>query len=160
MPLPAPGVLWRAETAEAWYAEAKTAAPTTLDDAMRALFTPNATTASYLDDFALYIVLCTILRGVFDLGEGRRESGTWHDLTDLWLKREEAVELVAELGGECTRRTVMDRYAAAVGKVSEHSYQGSHSGEHGGTLGNPLVCSMYRPASRCVKVCLARRRFC
>lgn len=34
--------------------------------------------------FARTALMITLLRGIIDIGEGRRDRGNWRDLTDLW----------------------------------------------------------------------------
>jgi hypothetical protein len=126
LPLPASSSLWGADSAEDWLTAAKAATPVTLGQTLRALFTLDpdetldvAVNSGYSGDFALYIVLVTLLRGVFDIGEGRRGSGNWQDLTHLWLSGAESEDLATALGqGEVTRAMLLDKYTNAVAKVS------------------------------------------
>lgn len=34
--------------------------------------------------FARTVLMITLLRGIIDIGEGKRDRGNWRDLTDLW----------------------------------------------------------------------------
>lgn len=34
--------------------------------------------------FARTALMITLLRGIIDIGEGKRDRGNWRDLTDLW----------------------------------------------------------------------------
>lgn len=103
MPLPAPDSLWQAPTAEAWLKAARDFRPMTLDEAMRRIFyLPtygafdalhekadtkfyNLLNESELGPFARSAMVLTLLRGVIDIGEGKRDRGDWRDLTDLWM---------------------------------------------------------------------------
>ncbi|ORY31969.1 hypothetical protein BCR39DRAFT_524873 [Naematelia encephala] len=103
MPLPAPDTLWKAETAEQWLAAAKKYKPMTLDEAMRRMFYlptygafdtlhEKADTKYYnllneteYGPFARSAMILTLLRGLIDIGEGKRDRGDWRDLTDLWV---------------------------------------------------------------------------
>jgi hypothetical protein len=35
--------------------------------------------------FARVAMVITLLRGIIDIGEGKRDRGDWRDLTDLWM---------------------------------------------------------------------------
>lgn len=35
--------------------------------------------------FARIALMITLLRGIIDIGEGKRDRGDWRDLTDLWV---------------------------------------------------------------------------
>lgn len=103
MLLPAPDSLWQAPTAEAWLKAAKAYKPMTLDEAMRRIFFlptygsfdslhENADTKYYnllneseMGPFARLAMVITLLRGIIDVGEGKRDRGDWRDLTDLWM---------------------------------------------------------------------------
>jgi hypothetical protein len=72
-----------------------------------------------IDEFALNVVLLTLLRGIIDIGEGRRERGDAFDLTDLWMQREAAEEwLEGEMAGPMDKAKLLGRYAKAVQTVS------------------------------------------
>lgn len=101
--LPAPDSMWRAPSAEAWLAATKKYRPMTLDEAMRrTFFLPsfgpfdalhekadtkyyNLLNESVLGAFARVSMVLCLLRGVIDIGEGKRDRGDWRDLTDLWV---------------------------------------------------------------------------
>jgi hypothetical protein len=112
IPLPAPDSLWKAQGGESWLIAARDFKPMTLDQALRVLFTRPQTSAGpsisqnkeagsahqvgfkQLDRFALHVIILLLLRGVIEIGEGRRERGDWYDLTDLWLDRDDADEWI------------------------------------------------------------------
>ena len=103
MPLPAPDSLWQAADAEEWFEALKNYKYMTLDEAMRRVFFlpthgsfdklhERADTKYYnllntteLGSFARTAIISTILRGVIEIGEGKRDRGDWRDLTDLWI---------------------------------------------------------------------------
>ena len=103
IPLPAPDTLWKAETAEDWLRAVKKYRPMTLDEAMRRMFfLPtfgafdalheqadtkfyNLLNESALGPFARVAMMLCLLRGIIDVGEGKRDHGDWRDLTDLWV---------------------------------------------------------------------------
>jgi hypothetical protein len=103
VPLPAPDTLWKAPNAEAWLKAARTYRPMTLDEAMRRIFfLPtygafdamheradtkyyNLLNESDYGPFARVAMVITLLRGIIDIGEGKRDRGDWRDLTDLWV---------------------------------------------------------------------------
>jgi hypothetical protein len=112
IPLPSPASLWDAPSGEIWVTAARSFKAISLDGALRVLFTtqPGVSDASRqdynnshqtgstsrygdtrrLDHFAMHVMILTLLRGIIEIGEGRRERGDWYDLTDLWLDRAEA----------------------------------------------------------------------
>lgn len=103
LPLPAPDSLWKAANAEEWLKAVRTYQPMTLDEAMRRIFFlptygsfdalhEKADTKFYnllnqteLGPFARVSMVLTLLRGIMDIGEGKRDRGDWRDLTDLWV---------------------------------------------------------------------------
>lgn len=102
IPLPAPNSVWKAATAEEWYRACQSWRPMTLDEAMRRTFDlpssgpldeapknltldPNLLQDGEYGPFARTAIIMTLLRGIMDLGEGRRSHGDWRDLTDLWI---------------------------------------------------------------------------
>lgn len=38
-----------------------------------------------LGPFARVAMVLTLVRGIMDVGEGKRDRGDWRDLTDLWM---------------------------------------------------------------------------
>ncbi|WVQ91314.1 hypothetical protein IAS59_005112 [Cryptococcus gattii] len=102
IPLPAPDTLWEAPDAETWLKAAKGYRPMTLDEAMRrTFFLPICGKFDQLHEksdrehfqllrqsnygpFARTALMITLLRGIIDIGEGKRDRGNWRDLTDLW----------------------------------------------------------------------------
>ncbi|WRT63453.1 uncharacterized protein IL334_000358 [Kwoniella shivajii] len=103
MPLPAPDPVWKAPTAVDWLKAAKKYRPISLDEAMRRIFFlptfgafdnlhESADTKFYnllntqdFGPFARMSMVLTLLKGVIDIGEGKRDRGDWRDLTDLWV---------------------------------------------------------------------------
>ncbi|WWC85585.1 uncharacterized protein L201_000449 [Kwoniella dendrophila CBS 6074] len=103
LPLPAPDTVWKAPTAIEWLKAVKKYKPMSLDEAMRRIFFlptfgafdnlhENADTKYYnllnthdFGPFARLAMVLTLLRGVIDIGEGKRDRGDWRDLTDLWV---------------------------------------------------------------------------
>lgn len=102
IPLPAPDSVWKAGSAEEWYRACQSWRPMTLDEAMRRTFDlpssgpldeapkglaldPNLLQDGEYGAFARTAIIMTLLRGIMDLGEGRRSHGDWRDLTDLWI---------------------------------------------------------------------------
>ncbi|KAK4686104.1 hypothetical protein P7C73_g4026, partial [Tremellales sp. Uapishka_1] len=103
LPLPAPDTLWKAPTAEIWLEQVQKYRPMTLDEAMRRIFfLPtygafdsmheradtkfyNLLNESEFGPFARVAMIVTLLRGIIDIGEGKRDRGDWRDLTDLWV---------------------------------------------------------------------------
>jgi hypothetical protein len=133
IPLPTPGALWTAPTCELWLAAAKTYHCMTLDDLMRFLFDkskpidagpPDRFTdrlTSSLSHFALNAAVITLLQGILDMGEGRRERGDWTDLTSLWVEREEAESwALGTFPESLTREALLGLYASAMEKVRRH----------------------------------------
>lgn len=141
IPLPAPNTLWQAETAQAWYQAVQSYRPMSLDEAMRRTFGLPASgkfdePSGSIDfnrgglaegeygPFARTAIVMTLVRGVMDLGEGRRDRGDWRDLTDLWLSTahlrpsetcytSDGVDL-----GICTTEALRQRFALALQRVS------------------------------------------
>lgn len=142
MPLPAPDSIWKAETAEEWLKAIKNYRPMTLDEAMRRIFFlptygafdnmhEKADTKYYhllneseLGPFARVAMMLTLLRGVIDIGEGKRDRGDWRDLTDLWMGcswLKPAQKMLASDGsdlGQVTRESLRGRFALGLQRVS------------------------------------------
>lgn len=67
----------------------------------------------------MHVVILTLLRGVIEIGEGRRSRGDWYDLTDLWLERQEANQWIgATFNRPAGREAVLEVYNTAVSTVS------------------------------------------
>lgn len=136
LPLPAPDNVWKAPTAEQWLQAMQVYRPMTLDQAMRRLF--NLPTSGRFDElgaidptrnllseveygpFARTAMAITLLRGICELGEGKRDRGDWRDLTDLWISAThlrpssrcitgEGIDL-----GACTPDALRTRYSYAL----------------------------------------------
>ena len=142
LPLPAPDSLWKAPNAEEWFKAVKTYRPMTLDEAMRRMFYlptygsfdelhEKADTKYYnllntteLGPFARVAMVTTILRGIMDIGEGKRDRGDWRDLTDLWVSctwLRPGKKLVDQEGkdlGEVNEGSLRDRFSHALQMVS------------------------------------------
>ena len=141
MPLPAPDSVWRAETAEDWFNALKTFKPMTLDEAMRRVFFlptfgsfdtlhEKADTKFYtllntteLGPFARTAMISTLLRGIIDIGEGKRDRGDWRDLTDLWVgctwlrPGTKMLDSNGEDIGKVTREGLRGRFTCGIQKV-------------------------------------------
>lgn len=74
--------------------------------------------------FARMAMVITLLRGVIDIGEGKRDRGDWRDLTDLWVGcswLRPGKVMLAQDGtdlGAITRDSLKDRFRQALQKVS------------------------------------------
>lgn len=136
LPLPAPDTIWKAPTAEAWLEAMQSYQPLTLDGATRRLF--NLPTSGRFDEvaspdptrnilssydfgpFARTALIMTLLRGIIDLGEGKRDRGDWRDLTDLWVSAQHlrpAAKCFSSEGvdlGACTPEALRTRYSFAL----------------------------------------------
>ncbi|KAK8845332.1 hypothetical protein IAR55_006045 [Kwoniella newhampshirensis] len=143
IPLPAPDTLWKAPNAEAWLKEVKKYRPMTLDEAMRRIFfLPtygafdtlhegsdtqyyNLLNQSDFGPFARMAMIITLLRGVIDIGEGKRDRGDWRDLTDLWIGcnwLRPHKKMLAQDGtdlGRITRESLRGRFALGLQKWRE-----------------------------------------
>ncbi|BEJ11934.1 hypothetical protein CspHIS471_0203940 [Cutaneotrichosporon sp. HIS471] len=142
IPLPAPNTLWQAETAQAWAKAVQTYRPMTLDEAIRRTFGLSSsgrfdevpTIKEFQRDvlaegeygpFARTAVVVTLVRGVMDLGEGRRDRGDWRDLTDLWLSTAHLrpAEICYSSDGKdlgaCTPEALRARFALALQRWRE-----------------------------------------
>jgi hypothetical protein len=136
LPLPAPDSIWKARTAKEWLQAMQLYRPITLDSAMRRLFnlpttgrfdeaagadpTRNILSTAPYGPFARTVLITTLLRGIMEVGEGKRCRGDWRDLTDLWVSAEhlrpgakcltaEGVDL-----GACTPEALRTRYSFAL----------------------------------------------
>lgn len=142
LPLPAPDTLWKAPTAEAWAEAARSYRSMTLDEAMRRVFfLPSygafdtqhaaADTKFYnllneqaFGPFARVAMVLTLVRGVMDIGEGKRDRGDWRDLTDLWVScswlkpGKRIVDGDGREVGEVTRVGLRERFALGLDRVS------------------------------------------
>ncbi|WVQ93879.1 hypothetical protein IAU59_000957 [Kwoniella sp. CBS 9459] len=143
IPLPAPDYLWKAPTAQDWYKALKKYRPMNLDEAMRRIFYlptfgafdtlhENADTKHYnllnitdLGPFARSAMVLTLLRGVIDIGEGKRDRGDWRDLTDLWVGcswLRPGKRMISQDGkdlGAITRESLRGRFAQGLQKWRE-----------------------------------------
>lgn len=141
MPLPAPDSIWKAETAEDWLKAIRNYRPMTLDEAMRRVFFlptygafdqmhEKADTKFYhllneseLGPFARVAMILTLLRGIIDIGEGKRDRGDWRDLTDLWMGctwLKPAQKMLASDGsdlGQVTRQSLRERFSLGLQRV-------------------------------------------
>lgn len=142
IPLPAPDSLWKAANAEEWLKAVRNYTPMTLDEAMRRIFFlptygafdtlhENADTKYYnllnqteLGPFARVAMVITLLRGIMDVGEGKRDRGDWRDLTDLWLSctwLRPGKKMLDSQGndlGQPTEASLRDRFASGLDRVS------------------------------------------
>jgi hypothetical protein len=142
MPLPAPDSIWKAETAEDWLKAIKNYLPMTLDEAMRRIFFlptygafdtlhERSDTKFYhllneseLGPFARVSMILTLLRGIIDIGEGKRDRGDWRDLTDLWMGcswLKPSHKMLASDGsdlGPVTRDSLRERFSLGLQRVS------------------------------------------
>jgi len=142
MPLPAPDSIWKAETAEDWLKAIKNYRPMTLDEAMRRIFFlptygafdtlhERADTKYYhllneseIGPFARVAMILTLLRGIIDIGEGKRDRGDWRDLTDLWVGcswLKPTHKMLSSDGqdlGPVTRDSLRERFSLGLQRVS------------------------------------------
>ena len=138
MPLPAPDSLWKARSADAWVKAARNYRSMTMDEAMRRVFFlptfgpfdelhEQADTRHYnllntteLGPFARTAIVQTILRGIIDIGEGKRTHGDWRDLTDLWISctwlrpGRKIVDMEGKDIGEVSPQSLRDRFVKAL----------------------------------------------
>ncbi|WVQ81012.1 hypothetical protein IAT38_003119 [Cryptococcus sp. DSM 104549] len=143
IPLPAPDTLWKAPNAQQWLKAVKKYRPITLDEAMRRMFfLPtygsfdtmhekadtqyyNLLNESDYGPFARTAMVITLLRGVIDIGEGKRDRGDWRDLTDLWIGcswLKPGKKMLAQDGtdlGIITRESLRGRFRSALSKWRE-----------------------------------------
>ena len=163
VPLPAPDTLWKAPNAEDWLRAAKKYRPMTLDEAMRRVFfLPtygafdamhekadtkfyNLLNESDLGPFARVAMVLTILRGIMDIGEGKRDRGDWRDLTDLWVSCSWLKPHKKMLGsdgedlGPVTRESLKGRFSMGLERVclcrisTSVGADGEYSGDKVGT---------------------------
>lgn len=142
IPLPSPDTIWKAPTAEAWLLAVKKYRPMTLDEAMRRMFFlptfgafdtlhEKAKTAHYnllnesdYGPFARVAMMITLLRGVMDIGEGKRERGDWRDLTDLWVSctwlrpSKKIIGMDGKDLGDISKESLRERFVSALERVS------------------------------------------
>ena len=141
IPLPAPDTLWKAETAQDWLKHAKQYRPMTLDEAMRRIFFlptygafdalhekaeskyRNLLNETELGPFARVSMILTLLRGIKDIGEGKRDRGDWRDLTDLWIScswMKPTNKMLSSDGqslGPITRESLRQRFSSGLERV-------------------------------------------
>ncbi|OCF59978.1 hypothetical protein L486_02651 [Kwoniella mangroviensis CBS 10435] len=143
LPLPAPDTLWKASTAIEWMKAVKKYRPMSLDEGMRRIFFlptfgsfdnlhESADTKFYnllnthdFGPFARLAMVLTLLRGVIDIGEGKRDRGDWRDLTDLWVGcswLRPSKRMLAQDGtdlGRITRQSLRGRFGMGLQKWRE-----------------------------------------
>jgi hypothetical protein len=103
LPVPASDSLWCAPTKEAWALAVQSYSPMTVDEAMRRVFfLPECGVfdAHHAESgqryyqllnqyefgpFARVIMIVTLLHGVIDIGEGKRDLGSKSQLREAWL---------------------------------------------------------------------------
>ncbi|ODN97010.1 hypothetical protein I350_07988 [Cryptococcus amylolentus CBS 6273] len=143
LPLPAPDTLWKAPNAQSWLKGVKKYKPMTLDEAMRRTFyLPtygafdalhekadtqfyNLLNQSDYGPFARMAMVITLLRGIIDIGEGKRDRGDWRDLTDLWVGcswLRPGKQIIAQDGtdlGIITRESLKERFRLGLQKWRE-----------------------------------------
>ncbi|WWC97388.1 hypothetical protein V866_004267 [Kwoniella sp. B9012] len=143
LPLPAPDTLWKAPTAIEWSKAVKKYRPMSLDEGMRRIFFlptfgsfdnlhESADTKYYnllnthdFGPFARLAMVLTLLRGVIDIGEGKRDRGDWRDLTDLWVGcswLRPSKRMLAQDGtdlGRITRESLRGRFGMGLQKWRE-----------------------------------------
>jgi hypothetical protein len=142
MPLPASDTVWKAQSAAEWNQALMAYQPATLEDCMVGLFkvkswtvyggpAPEAVTDSpdktcILDRtdfgmFARYMMILTLLRGILDIGHGKRATGDWRAVTGLWTDSPEdkpALEGLGDPHATLTLSEVVDLYGVALHRVS------------------------------------------
>ena len=142
LPLPAPDSVWNAPTAEEWLKAVRQYQPMTLDEAMRrTFFLPtygafdelheksdtkyyNLLNQTVLGPFARVALVVTLLRGIMDIGEGKRDRGDWRDLTDLWLNcnwLRPGKKMLDSQGndlGQVSEESLRERFASGLERVS------------------------------------------
>lgn len=152
IPLPAPDTLWKATSAESWLKAVKNYRPMNLDEAMRRIFfLPtfgsfdslhekaikdtqyyNLLNESDYGPFARVAMVITLLRGVMDIGEGKRDRGDWRDLTDLWVScswlrpSKRIVGMDGKDLGLITKESLRDRFAMGLERVCDLSHLLDH----------------------------------
>lgn len=124
MPMPAPQSIWTAGTAEVWLSRAKPFRPLRLRELMRHLFDPaehgdpDKIRIPSLSHTGLTAAMITIVRCIVDIGEGRRESGSWCDVTDTWSDRDESEHwALSAFPSMVTRAVVLERLTKAIERV-------------------------------------------
>lgn len=86
----------------------------------------NLLNQTELGPFARVVLVVTLLRGVIDIGEGKRDRGDWRDLTDLWLNcnwLRPGKKMLDSRGndlGEVTEASLRDRFAAGLERVGAY----------------------------------------
>ena len=142
IPLPTPDSIWKAETSEQWFKAVKIYRPMTLDEAMRRVFfLPtygafdalheradtkfyNLLNESEYGPFARVTMVITLLRGIMDIGEGKRDRGDWRDLTDLWIScswlrpGKKMLDCQGNDLGEVTKEGLRQRFSMGLERVS------------------------------------------
>ena len=73
--------------------------------------------------FARSAMVLTLLRGVIDIGEGKRDRGDWRDLTDLWSScswlrpGKKIVDAEGTEVGDVSRESLRERFALGLQRV-------------------------------------------
>ena len=73
--------------------------------------------------FARSAMVLTLLRGVMDIGEGKRDRGDWRDLTDLWVScswlrpGKKILDADGNDVGEVSRESLRERFALGLQRV-------------------------------------------
>jgi hypothetical protein len=77
-----------------------------------------------LGPFARVALVITLLRGIMDIGEGKRDRGDWRDLTDLWLNcnwLRPGKKMLDSQGndlGQVSEASLRDRFASGLERAS------------------------------------------
>ena len=83
----------------------------------------NLLNQTELGPFARVAIIITLLRGVMDIGEGKRDRGDWRDLTDLWVNCKwlrPGKKMLDSRGndlGEVTEASLRERFACGLERV-------------------------------------------
>lgn len=87
--------------------------------------------------FARVAMVLTLVRGIMDIGEGKRDRGDWRDLTDLWVgcswlkPGKRMLDGDGKEIGEVTREGLRARFAMALDVVSHTAIVQDHHWEAG-----------------------------
>lgn len=126
IPLPAPDTVWSASTAEEWNMATVSFHSSTLNSTLPLMFKdPSMPDDMFVDSengtagptnplqedmtalnrsdfgaFARLVMIITLLRGILDIGMGKRSKGTWKDVTGLWVSEEAMSEVGKKSSGK------------------------------------------------------------